>query len=131
MKKIGVVAYKLKLPAYTKVHPVFHASLLKKANSPIVDPQPLPDYMNEEWHLEPNPKKVISSTKNEQGEIEVLVKWKYLPDFENSWESRDKMMTKFPTLLLEDKDSFEGGIGKYGQVYERTCRQKEKERNNT
>lgn len=86
LQKIGAVAYKLKLPEDTRVQPVFHASLLKRAITPSLEPQPLPACMNEEWHLEPTPEKIIEARRNEQGELEVLVKWKNLPDFENSWE---------------------------------------------
>lgn len=67
IQRIGVVAYKLKLHEDSKVHPVFHASLLKRAVIPTVEPQPLPSCMNEEWQLEPMPEKVISDRQNEQG----------------------------------------------------------------
>ncbi|MCI33338.1 hypothetical protein A2U01_0054555, partial [Trifolium medium] len=101
IKRIGKVAYELKLPDDTRVHPVFHASLLKKAITPNVEPQPLPDCMNEDWHLEPIPEDALDTRKNEQGIVEVLVKWRGLPDFENSWESVDKMRAEFPGFLLE------------------------------
>jgi hypothetical protein len=40
--------------------------------------------MNEEWHLEPVPEEVREIRRNESGEFEVLIKWKQLPEFENS-----------------------------------------------
>jgi hypothetical protein len=119
-QKIGEVAYKLKLPDDSKVHPVFHASLLKKAIAPNVTPQPLPACMNEEWQLEPIPEEAMDTRRNDQGIVEVLVKWKDLPEFENSWEPVDKMRKEFPGFLLEVKENFEGGgIDSYGQVYKR------------
>ncbi|KAI5420054.1 hypothetical protein KIW84_044012 [Lathyrus oleraceus] len=99
LQKIGAVAYKLKLPEDTR------------------------------WHLEPTPEKVLDARTNEQGGVEVLVKWKNLPDFENSWELRDRIRTEFPSSLLEVKESFEGGrIGRYGKCYERTRKKREGER---
>lgn len=53
-ERVGPLAYKLKLPADSKVHPVFHASLLKKSVAPTMTFQPLPACMNEEWLLEPD-----------------------------------------------------------------------------
>ncbi|MCI10865.1 hypothetical protein A2U01_0031962, partial [Trifolium medium] len=126
LQKIGTVAYKLRLPDDTRVHPVFHASLLKKAVTPNVEPQPLPVCMNEEWYLEPIPEEAMDTRRNEQGEVEVLVKWKELPEFENSWELVDKMRQKFPGFLLEVKENFEGGgIDSYGRVYKRTRKKRE------
>jgi len=62
--------------------------------------------------------------------LEVLVKWKNIPDCENSWESMTKMIEAFPNLHLKDKVNFkEGGfdtskelgghIRKTQKVYER------------
>jgi hypothetical protein len=126
-QKIGEVAYKLKLPAESRVHPVFHASLLKKAVTPNVMPQPLPECMNEEWQLEPEPEEALDTRRNDHGVVEVLVKWKNLPEFENSWEPADKLREEYPGFLLEGKKIFEGGgIDKHKIVY--TRRQKRKNR---
>ena len=37
---------------------------------------------------------------------EVLIHWKDLPAFEDSWESADVITTQFPSLNLEDKVLF-------------------------
>jgi hypothetical protein len=120
LQRIGAVAYKLKLPEDTRVHPVFHASLLKKAITPNIEPQPLPACMNEDWHLEPGPEKVLDQRWNAHGEVEVLVKWEGLPEFENSWELMEKFRKEFPGFLLEDKEIFEGGgIDSFERIYKR------------
>ncbi|CAJ2633359.1 unnamed protein product [Trifolium pratense] len=109
LERVGAVAYKLKLPADSRVHPVFHASLLKKAVSANVETQPLTTCMNENWQLEPGPEEARDSRVNDKGELEVLVKWEGLPEFENSWELVHKMRQEFPDFLFEVKESLEGG----------------------
>ncbi|WVZ16861.1 hypothetical protein V8G54_009843 [Vigna mungo] len=42
LARIGTVAFQLDLPPETKIHPVFHCSLLKRHHGPISDPTPLP-----------------------------------------------------------------------------------------
>ncbi|MCH80066.1 hypothetical protein A2U01_0000828 [Trifolium medium] len=109
LQKIGAMAYRLKLPEDSRVHPVFHVSLLKKAIAPNVISQPLPECMSDDWQLEVGPEDVMDTRRNEQGEVEVLVKWKGLPEFENSWEAVDKLRSEFPGFLLEVNERFEGG----------------------
>lgn len=99
-QKIGAVAYKLKLPEDSKVHPVFHASLLKKVVRPPTEPQPLPSCLNEEWLLDVVPEEAVAVRRNEQGQNEVLVKWRGLPKFENSWELAEQLQSQFPDFLL-------------------------------
>ena len=50
-KQIGLVAFELDLPPASKIHPVFHASLLKKAVAATANPQPLPPMLSEDLEL--------------------------------------------------------------------------------
>lgn len=51
-KQIGLVAFELDLPPARKIHPVFHASLLKKAVAATANPQPLPLMLSEDLSSE-------------------------------------------------------------------------------
>ncbi|CAJ2679805.1 unnamed protein product [Trifolium pratense] len=127
LERVGAVAYKLKLPEDSRVHPVFHASLLKKAVSTNVETQPLPTCMNESWQLEPGPEEARDTRVNEKGELELLVKWQGLLEIENSWELVQKMRQEFPDFLFEVKESLEGGgIDRYDIVYTRKRKNKER-----
>jgi len=84
LEKIGQVVYKLKLPQNTRVHPVFHVSLLKKCVNPSTQAQPLLTALTEEYELQVEPEDVLAVQKNGNGDKEVLIKWKDLPTFENS-----------------------------------------------
>ena len=107
--KVGAAAYRLRLPDTSRVHPVFHVSLLKRCVAPGTFSQPLPLCLNEEWELQQEPEDIMAIRINEQGRHELLVKWKNLPSFENSWESKSVFMQQYPTFQLEDKLSLLGG----------------------
>jgi len=85
---IGTVNYRLKLPSTWKIHPVFHASLLKPyreteahgPNYPGVPDELLPD--NEEYDVEA----ILDSRRPRNGRgVEYLVKWLDYSDADNQW----------------------------------------------
>ena len=103
LQRIGPVAYKLRLPAGSRIHDVFHVSLLRafvkgdeveplpsnfKGNRPIVHPVAILD-SQVMWH--------------EGAAVEhVLVRWSDGSD-SPSWEPLEVLRRRFPTLHLEDK----------------------------
>ena len=67
IQRIGEVTYKLELPEGSKIHPMFHISLLKKAVKPTCSRQPLATTLNENWEVPVQPKKVMQDIISEDG----------------------------------------------------------------
>jgi hypothetical protein len=92
--KIGSVAYKLALPARSKVHPVFHVSLLKKVkgNHTLLS-SPLPpsdeDLQEHEMILDRRRKNIGKRTI-----WQVLVKWRGWPAELATWEDEELLLPK-------------------------------------
>jgi hypothetical protein len=80
-KVISDVNYQLELPDNSRIHPVFHVSLLEPAPAGA---QPETDQeIDEEPEYEVE--KILQQRTGQQG-LEYLVKWKSYPPSENSWE---------------------------------------------
>ncbi|MCI46457.1 hypothetical protein A2U01_0067697, partial [Trifolium medium] len=82
IEKIGAVAYKLKLPIGSRIHPVFHVSLLKKAVGEYHEDEELPALMDDDQVEHYEPEVVLATRKIRQhGEEvkQVLVHWKGKP----------------------------------------------------
>ncbi|WVZ19621.1 hypothetical protein V8G54_006943 [Vigna mungo] len=109
-ERIGPVAYKLDLPAHSRIHSVFHVSLLKCAVQPTTPVQPLPSALTEDLMLEVYPEELLDVRTSSRGDLEVLLKWQHLPSIENSWESATTINTEFPAFHLEDKVKLHGGV---------------------
>lgn len=87
---VGKQAYRLRLTgayAQSKIHPVFHVSLLKpyteRAGPGEEEVRPTAELIDgeEEWEVEG-----IIGERHVHGRHEFLVKWKGYPSYENSWE---------------------------------------------
>ena len=111
-QKIGKVAYKLKLPKGSRIHPVFHVSLLKKK---LGDSNPttvgLPPIANDGEVLI-QPEAILNTHWIKKGSRfveESLVKWKQLPNDDATWENTKSCGRGFFNLNLEDKVPLNGG----------------------
>jgi hypothetical protein len=111
IEKVGAVAYKLKLPEGSRVHPVFHVSLLKKAVGNYQEDDELPELIDEPVEVY-NPEAVLASQRiKHQGEEvkQVLVHWQGRSADEATWEDEVMIRSQFPNFDLGDKVNIEGG----------------------
>ena len=108
------MTYRLRLPVASKVHPVFHVQLLKRA----VVTQSINAALPEESTLEKAaillPHKVLAHRSlREQGELikHYLIQWQTKPIEEANWEEALAFKSKFPAFSLEDKTALDEGRG--------------------
>lgn len=117
--RIGAVAYKPKLPEGSRVHPVFHVSLLKKAVGNYQEEEKLPELEGDKGVII-EPEAVIAQRIIQvQGEKvnQVLIHWKGQRVEEATWEDTLIMRSQFPNFFLEDKVMLSGGSIVLGLTY--------------
>ncbi|RWR88624.1 transposon Tf2-1 polyprotein [Cinnamomum micranthum f. kanehirae] len=102
VQQIGKVAYKLDLPPHSKIHPVFHVSLLKKKLGSQTNAYVTLPPLTEEGYLHPEPEAVLDSRvvrRQNRTITEVLVQWKGMPKEEAAWEVQHHLKHHFPKYL--------------------------------
>ncbi|KAL4583246.1 hypothetical protein LXL04_007814 [Taraxacum kok-saghyz] len=109
LEKIGPVAYRLQLPTTSRVHPVFHVSLLKQSTNQI----PASDFPTEWVTNTPftEPTKTAILQRRQQGlSTQFLIQWPNTDTTDATWEDADEFQLRFPAFLpgLEDEPTFEG-----------------------
>jgi hypothetical protein len=102
---IGKVNYKLTLPQHWKVHPVFHAILLKpyketEQHGPNFIGPP-PDIVNDEEQYEVE--RIINHRKRGRT-FQYLVRWKGYTAMDDSWEPETNLANA-PDILKQYQDS--------------------------
>nr|KYP42380.1 Retrotransposable element Tf2 [Cajanus cajan] len=111
-ERIGSVAYKLLLPDYAKLHPVFHISQLKQfrgVTDVVYVPLPLTTSVEGPVVL---PFKILSIRdiiRAGQTVHQILVQWEGFSEDEATWEDSEEMAKSYPNLNLEDKVIHKGG----------------------
>ncbi|GLT61286.1 hypothetical protein SLA2020_340050 [Shorea laevis] len=99
IKKVSPVAYKLGLPQESRVHPVFHISLLKRhlGSKHIACPH-LPEVL-EDGRMSPKPQAVLE-TRIKNKKAELLIHWQGLSPAEATWEDKESIQSQFPAFSL-------------------------------
>ena len=126
LQKIGKVAYELDLPPTANIHPVFHISQLKKVINADIPIQPIPLVITDKFEWVVEPEDLLQIREGASG-MEVLIKWKNLPDFEATWEPAAMVEAQFPEFHLGDNVKQKGGsidrnpspVIPYNRVYSR------------
>jgi hypothetical protein len=101
LQKISTMAYKLELPASSRVHPVFHVSCLKKVISDKIPVQTIFPELYEEGKIILEPK-AITNTRvrllRNRSISEYLIKWRKPTTEDSTWEDKS-FIQKHPKLL--------------------------------
>ena len=101
LQKIGTMAYKLELPAASRLHPVFHVSCLKKVIGENLPVQTILPELDEEGKIILELEVVIEIRTRQlrnRSISEYLIKWKNLST-EDSTCDDDNFIQKHPELL--------------------------------
>jgi hypothetical protein len=110
-QRVGQVAYKLRLPKSSHIHPVFHISLLKKVVGQDVSvssslPRGLTEYQV--------PEKVLQrrvTFKGARSVPQALIKWTESSECQclATWEDVEPLKQRFPAALAWGQAGFQGG----------------------
>lgn len=118
LQRIRQVAYESDLPPYTRIHSVFHVSLLHPIEGQLlsVPPTELSLFADLELVIQ---LKVMLEHHWTGHHLELLINWKTQPLEEAIWEDYDFLAQQFSDFRLEDKSAFKGGSNDRILTYQR------------
>ncbi|XP_004293096.1 PREDICTED: uncharacterized protein LOC101292670 [Fragaria vesca subsp. vesca] len=99
LEKVGSVAYKLKLPAYAKIHDVFHVSLLRKKLGANVTAEAHLPHLSEAGTVKWEPEAVLQTRlvkRRGEAAAQWLIKWMGAEAEDATWEFADHITRRFP-----------------------------------
>lgn len=105
LSKIGQVAYKLKLPVDSLIHPVFHVSQLKNKIGIDITPSIL-HHVDLQGQFLLELMIFLGHTTIHHRQIMIpyiLVHWSNTHPADSIWEDKAHIQTHFPTFDLKDK----------------------------
>ncbi|KAF8407228.1 hypothetical protein HHK36_006355 [Tetracentron sinense] len=116
VKCLGPIAYRLELPQNTRLHLVFHVSLLKKYVGPnVVVNRTIPAVLDT-GVISPLPRSILDYcwTRQDHKMLEkLMVQWDCLPFKDASWVERSQFKLQIPTFNLAGQGCFSRGGLRY------------------
>lgn len=107
LAKVGKVAYRIELPPGSLIHDVFHVSLLRKREGPVLEPIPPPVNEPVQLQVAPQPEGILEERVVQKGKYrpktEILVKWVGQSREDATWEDKWRFFRTYPQSHLEDK----------------------------
>jgi len=103
LSKVGTVAYKLLLPATSKIHPIFHISQLRKQVGPKPVQSTLPE-IGEQALIAVKPIAILNRRlgKKDHGVVVyVLIQWSNTSKEEATWELYTDIKKCSPNFNLD------------------------------
>ena len=108
LARIGLVAYRLELPAGSQIHNVFHVSQLKKHWGPMVSASVTLPPVSDSATILPQPESILDRRVIQKGKYrpktEILVQWAGTPKEDATWENLWRFSKSYPNFCLEDKE---------------------------
>lgn len=100
IQKVVQVAYKLKLPPSSKIHPVFHASQLKQKLGVAASTIPSLPLVDSDEEIILKPLATLDSRQVfRQGKVvqQLLIQWSHTTPADATWEDLTNVRAHFPT----------------------------------
>lgn len=112
LRKICYVAYRLDLSPSSRLHPVFHVSLLKRKLGTLMVPQPTLPPIGRDGIPEPQPVALLDRRLvKHKGKpaTQVLIQWSNSFPEDATWEYYQDFQARFPHFMPCAQSSFQGG----------------------
>jgi hypothetical protein len=109
LERVGQVAYKLDLPASSRIHPVFHVSRLKPRVSPEYQVSAQLPPADHAFQVPVHILQTRAHAKGHHTVAQVLVRWSGLPDTAATWEDLEALCQLFPHAPAWGQEGFQGG----------------------
>jgi hypothetical protein len=107
--KVGYVAYQLKLPESSALHPVFHVSMLKNAvgaNTQVCPTLP-PFFDSMQWQEKLLQRRLVPTSDGPAPQL--LIKWSSWPEELATWEDEAFIKQRFPEATAWEQALTQGG----------------------
>ena len=108
LERVGVAAYRLRLPAGSRIHDVLHVSQLKKAIGAHCQVQPNLPTVEDQFAV---PSRVLQRRLRQKGPVTVsqgLIQWSDQPDSLATWEDLEELHQRFPRAPAWGQAGFQG-----------------------